>query len=415
MINSIKIKNYKSIEKVEINLGRINVFIGENGAGKSNILEAIALAGAASADKLDNEFLSSRGIRVTRPEFMRSALVDSKEADPISISVIDENKVQREYLIRSDDAPYPTWQHTIRQNGTNIEFDDFTKFMFEYLKRHREKDAIGIITRFQDDLKRVMNTIDDNLSQKRRTRKIRIPLNLDDDAADMLLEMGGTSMADHHTLEEFIIYSPENTALRMFEREGQIQPLGINGEGLLKLLTVMSQRDKPAFEHIKKCLKVFGWFEDFSIAEENGTIQMAIQDGFIQESLKNFDQRSANEGFLFVAFYFSLFSSKLTPKFFAIDNIDASLNPKLCQELMRNIANLSREHQKQVILTTHNPAILDGMNLNEDDQRLFIISRGRRGETRVRNFKKPLTEEKFPTRMSELFLRGALGGLPKGF
>jgi len=47
--------------------------ISENGCGKSNILEALALASAAADDKLDNEFLAGRGIRVTEPQFMRSA------------------------------------------------------------------------------------------------------------------------------------------------------------------------------------------------------------------------------------------------------------------------------------------------------------------------------------------------------
>ena len=73
MITEIQIENYKSIDKLTLELGRINVFIGENGAGKSNILEVITLAGAAAAGKLDNEFLASRGIRVTKPEHMRAA------------------------------------------------------------------------------------------------------------------------------------------------------------------------------------------------------------------------------------------------------------------------------------------------------------------------------------------------------
>ena len=42
-----------------------------NGSGKSNILEAIALGSAAAQYKLDNEFLISRGIRVTETRFMR--------------------------------------------------------------------------------------------------------------------------------------------------------------------------------------------------------------------------------------------------------------------------------------------------------------------------------------------------------
>jgi AAA15 family ATPase/GTPase len=73
MIRELHINNYKSLHELTLNVGRFNVFIGENGCGKSNLLEAIALAAAAAADKLDHEFLTSRGIRVTEPQLMRSA------------------------------------------------------------------------------------------------------------------------------------------------------------------------------------------------------------------------------------------------------------------------------------------------------------------------------------------------------
>lgn len=49
MIKKICIENYKSIQKLKLELGRITVLIGENGGGKSNILEAIALGAAATA------------------------------------------------------------------------------------------------------------------------------------------------------------------------------------------------------------------------------------------------------------------------------------------------------------------------------------------------------------------------------
>lgn len=42
MINSLEIKNYKSIKKLKINPKRINLFIGEHNSGKSNILEALS-------------------------------------------------------------------------------------------------------------------------------------------------------------------------------------------------------------------------------------------------------------------------------------------------------------------------------------------------------------------------------------
>ena len=49
MIGRIVIENYKSIESLTLDLGRVTVLVGANGSGKSNILEAIALCSAAAA------------------------------------------------------------------------------------------------------------------------------------------------------------------------------------------------------------------------------------------------------------------------------------------------------------------------------------------------------------------------------
>ena len=87
MIREIKIENFKSIAKLKLELGRVNVLIGENGCGKSNILEAIAVGAAAAQAKLDNEFLVARGIRVTETRFMHSAFQadDAKKKTDISL------------------------------------------------------------------------------------------------------------------------------------------------------------------------------------------------------------------------------------------------------------------------------------------------------------------------------------------
>ena len=109
-IKRVHIKNFKSIVDLQLDLAPINVFIGENGSGKSNILEALAFAAAAAANKLDNEFLVSRGIRVTDPRFMRSAFADAPKA-AISVDVEDERGVQVAFEFNtSSDTSYPRWQ-----------------------------------------------------------------------------------------------------------------------------------------------------------------------------------------------------------------------------------------------------------------------------------------------------------------
>lgn len=48
LINSIRIRNFKSIEELEIELAPLTIFVGPNGSGKTSILEAIALMKQAS-------------------------------------------------------------------------------------------------------------------------------------------------------------------------------------------------------------------------------------------------------------------------------------------------------------------------------------------------------------------------------
>ena len=144
--------------------------------------------------------------------------------------------------------------------------------------------------------------------------------------------------------------------------------------------------------------------------------RIRIKDRFLEEGLQYFDQRSSNEGFLFLMFYFALFISKDTPKFFAIDNIDASLNPKLCAELMKILTKLAKKYDKQVIFTTHNPSILDGLNLNDDEVRLLVVSRNRDGHSKTKRILPvEMPEGRVPVRLSEQFMRGYIGGLPKNF
>ena len=53
MIKTITIKNFKSITAADLPLGNVNVFIGANGSGKSNILEAVGMVAAERACQIE--------------------------------------------------------------------------------------------------------------------------------------------------------------------------------------------------------------------------------------------------------------------------------------------------------------------------------------------------------------------------
>jgi AAA15 family ATPase/GTPase len=63
MITKIRIESFKSIENAAIELGNLNVFIGANGSGKSNLLEAIGVLSAAADGKVTDQTLLQRGVR----------------------------------------------------------------------------------------------------------------------------------------------------------------------------------------------------------------------------------------------------------------------------------------------------------------------------------------------------------------
>ena len=79
---------------------------------------------------------------------------------------------------------------------------------------------------------------------------------------------------------------------------------------------------------------------------------------------------------------------------------------------MADITELAEARGKQVVITTHNPAMLDGLDLTDDAQRLFVCERDLDGATTVRR----VTAPKRPgVALSEALLRGYLGGLPGNF
>jgi energy-coupling factor transporter ATP-binding protein EcfA2 len=378
MIRRITIENFKSIQKLDLELGRVNVLIGENGCGKTNILEAIAFAGTGTGGKVVNEFLAPRGIRVTEPRFMRSAFLADDPSKEIRVGGTGEPSVSFDFSIRTDDdVPHAQWlvDDPLLRKVTSLVQKGFAP----------DQGAVGV------------------------------PFDM---AEKMLRLLHHGTLDEHGSLSDFHIYAPENSTLRFFQPDAQVRSLGVKGEGLFAYLKTLSERNGGTLlAEIVDRLGLLGWFDRFEIPRDLVAFEnrIDIRDRYLAEGTL-FDQRSANEGFLFLLFYFTLLISPDTPAFFAIDNIDTSLNPKLCAELMRQIVELAEKYDKQVILTTHNPATLDGLDREGPEQRLLVVYRSIDGDTCVHR-SVPLKPIEGARRifLSEAFMRGYLGGLPENF
>jgi predicted ATPase len=377
MIREIQIENFKSIPSLKMELGRFNVLIGANGCGKSNILEAITMGSAAAANKLDKEFLGNRGIRISENELMISGFNGGRK-DGFSIEFKDDS----DDLIGYNILNHHTWIVDSRNNS----------FLQARDKERKEMEKL-IDSGNNLDSKKVFETLEGiNSSIEKKT----------------------VEFIDNNSIKSFFIFAPENYYLRNPFEENVIKPIGIKGEGFSLHLSAIGFNNPLIFNELKENLTLIDWFDDIEFDTTTDgyfTGRIKIKDNYLQQGIKYFDQRSANEGFLFLLFYLTLFISSETPKFFAIDNIDNALNPKLGADLMKILAKLAEKHDKQVIFTTHNPAILDGLDLSDDEQRLFVISRNKSGHTKALR----VPDKERNTRLSESFIRGYIGGLPKNF
>lgn len=64
-------------------------------------------------------------------------------------------------------------------------------------------------------------------------------------------------------------------------------------------------------------------------------------------------------------------------------------------------------------MTTHNPLVLDGLNLVNDDIRLFAVNRDKNGFAQIQRIKVSQNLIDTGLSLSRLWISGRLGGVPE--
>lgn len=96
------------------------------------------------------------------------------------------------------------------------------------------------------------------------------------------------------------------------------------------------------------------------------------------------------------------------------------MHPRLACATMRLFCDLLRrtQPQHQALITTHNPLVLDGLDLRDDRIRLFTVGRNAKGATRIDPVR--VSPEMLNTigdglTLSNLWIMGRLAGAPDLF
>jgi len=123
MIRRLRFQGFKSLADVELELGQLNVIVGANGSGKTNLLEAIGLVSAAVFGHVDDESLMRRGVRPGLPALYKTAFKATPIRRAITLEIADERALYRVVLdnpIKNPDAAWRFRNEAVELDGAPI-------------------------------------------------------------------------------------------------------------------------------------------------------------------------------------------------------------------------------------------------------------------------------------------------------
>ena len=391
MIRHFEVRSFKSLREANLDFGNMNIFIGANGAGKTNILEAIGVISAAAYGVVDDESLMRRGIRPGVPRLYKTSNKAYQISPHISFEVADEHCQYSVSLLNPLENPRPKW--------------------------HFKTEKI----------------VDDG--KERYSRGVKSNIDPESGGIPAVLASPDVSRSTIKFLSElrnYALYNPNTPALRGVIPDPQTRmQVGLSGGGLsegLQGLLDLAKSDDDLDDAIASVEGLFDWVGDIATSTQNSRIlspslprtkrTITFTDAYMKDKYNRLTAADASEGVLYALFLMVLCLSPNGPKVFSVDNIDQALNPRLVKALMRLLQEWFHDiiPQKQLFCTAHNPVVLDSLDVYDDTVRLFVVDRNSHGLTSIRQIKitaeliKKSQENHIP--LSQMWVDGYIGGVP---
>lgn len=394
IIRKLTVKGFKSLILDEpIELGRVNCFIGANGVGKSNILEAIGVLGAAANGVVDDESLMRRGVRAGVPGLYKSSFASERTPAHIGLDVeADGGASYRVSLLNPLDSPDPAWTYK-----TESLFDGANEIVSDGVRNKKNLNPIAGLAALK-----------------------MVELEERNSAAQLM-----------RALQDYAIYCPNTPILRGVVPDQQSRrPVGLSGgqlaEGFDMLRKYLLSQGENGENILDEVLELIDWVVDINITTQAGALLspkvprtkhlIKFTDRFMNKTRNELTAYDASEGALYILFTAVLCLLPEAPRVFAIDNLDQALNPRLAARLTHYLCQwlLNSAQDRQLLFTTHNPAVLDGLDLTHSETRLFAVERNCNGLTRVRRIEltADLKAKNTEYPLSRLWLMGHLGAVP---
>jgi energy-coupling factor transporter ATP-binding protein EcfA2 len=398
MIEHVTVRDFRSIEDLALDLGQVNVLIGANGSGKSNLLEAIGVIGAAAAGRVDHPALLRRGVRPARAEVFTSSFRRAPNAEK---------------------WPKPRLEVAFAASGGGATYE---------VGLWGEWGASDPRWRFRRELLREGDIeLANREPQRAQTKNPTAGL-----VALKSVEINPAGRAGRllRALQEYAIFTPQTPVLRGLSPDPQqLDPLGLSGGRLADAVQeLFRKRRAPYLRSVQEdIVELIDWAQNFRVSPVNkstlaGSVPstanvIEFTDRFMAIGRNRLTAYDVSEGALVVFLAAVLCVHPRAPRTFAIDNADHGLNPRLARALVARMCRWALENPepRQVLITTHNPLVLDGLPLQDERVRLFAVERtlsGRTIATRIKVTPEMLKMAAKGQTLSQMWVTGYLGGVP---
>ena len=422
MLERLKITRFKTVREETLDLGRVNLFIGGNGTGKSNLLEAIGITSACLGRGLGDSDIGAKGLRLTPPELTKSSFKgeDLPKTFELAAEFTGEVNYRAVLQSRESDPLLRFFSEACSIKGEKV-----------FGRSNRGARATGVP--HADRLERHRGIWD----QIKATYDIPSDVN-----------------REFSEFSRYVIYNPQTDFLRG-RQSGRVDvpPVGLHGEGLPLAVTSFlneyirhkdGQNKNPGWSNTERkilddCISLVwlpGWASRFGTHRgqpvltsrdlvDSSSESVYFEDRYMHASRNRLSVYDSSEGTLFLLFMAIILSHPEAPRVFALDNVDNALNPKLTRKLVEQVVRVVSEANstdaklgaRQVFLTSHNPTALDAFDLFDDDQRVFVVRRNKSGHTTAKRLAPPagMTREKWQIansgrNLSQIWLDGDIPG-----
>lgn len=417
MISELKIRNFKSLESVDLKLGHFNLLVGANASGKSNFLDALRfLQRVGNGFRLD-EILDGKPPSATSlrwqgirggAKFVTFRMPDGTSALETSFQVRISNcgPIERS----TEDLIYNLSFDT--ENGAPNYDDELVTRGDKVLV----KSELGRTAKAKSNTPLPENVLDlskvNLLSLLASTDIIAERAGLavkqmgkqdkEKNEGDLLIEEVTSISRDFRNMQ---FLDPIPSVLRDYS--SKVERMSESGEGFAALIhEIDSGGSKPALLEWLKELRPDEVDDILALEGLNNDFMVTVKEG-----KKEFRAPVLSEGTLrFIALAAAFFQPSM-PKVLVIEEIEKGLHPSRLRLLLELMRSQSKRTGTQVFATTHSPTLLNWLT-EEDRKTTFVCTRdAESGATKMRSLAEvPRLEEliKKNYNLDQLFEEGWL-------